>query len=366
MKHLSKIILGTMGYGGYFKKITSTNIKKYHKCFHTAFDHGIRSIDTAEVYANGYCEEIIGKLDKNFKKKLYIISKFSSENSSHKKVKLSLEKSLKRLNIEQIDLYMPHWPNPSINYDETLSSLKDLKKEGKIIDIGLSNFDKETVLKINDDNNIKYFQNEYSLAERNIEKKFLPYINKINGRLLAYSPLQQGRLLNLSEKTSVGKILNKYSCTLPQLLINILAIKKNVHPIIKSQKIYRIIENAKALNYSIEKDDIKNIKNIFKPKIIEISIDRIIPYNVKNKNKKEFRKEYLNLKDAVNNAHKLVPGPVEVAKEIKDNNGKLSKPIKLLKLSNSNKFLLVEGRLKFWAWQIIYKNKKPIPSIITY
>lgn len=366
MKHLSKIILGTMGYGGYFKKITSTTVKKYHKCFHTAYDHGINSIDTAEVYANGYCEEIIGKLDKNFKKKLYIISKFSSENSSHKKVKLSLEKSLRRLGIDQIDLYMPHWPNPSVHYDETLSTLEDLKKEGKIIDIGLSNFDNETVIKINNNNVIKNFQNEYSLVERNIEKKFLPYINKINGRLLAYSPLQQGKLLNFREKTRVSKILNKYSCSLPQLLINILANKKNVYPIIKSQKIYRIIENSKALNYSFEKDDIKEIKNIFKPKIKEILIDHIIPYDIKNKNKKEFRKEYLNLKDAVNNTLKLVPGPVEVAKEIKDNNGKLSKPIKLLKLSNSNKYLLLEGRLKFWAWQILYKNKKPIPSIITY
>ena len=76
------------------------------------------------------------------------------------------------------------------------------------------------------------------------------------------------------------------------------------------------------------------------------------------------RPVYFNLKDAIGNRFNLYPGPLEIVDEIKSNNGKLIKPIKLKKCKNTNKYIVCEGRLKYWAWIILYGNCKKIPSII--
>ena len=111
MNKLPRIGLGTMGYGGYFEK-DDLNIANYRTLLELAYDHGARIIDTAEVYAEGRAEEIIGSLNKSVKDQLFIMSKFSPENSEPKLIEKSIHRSLKRLNRDYVDVYQPHWPNP--------------------------------------------------------------------------------------------------------------------------------------------------------------------------------------------------------------------------------------------------------------
>ena len=140
---LSKIGLGT-GLGFYSGGIKQE--KKLINALEFAIENKINWIDTAESYFNGYSEKLIGKLLKDINKKIYILSKFSPQNAGKLKLRKAIENSLIRLNRDQIDIYQFHWPNVKIPWHETLETLMELLKEGKIGAIGVSNFSPETTL----------------------------------------------------------------------------------------------------------------------------------------------------------------------------------------------------------------------------
>ena len=100
---------------------------------------GANLIDTAESYDDGNSEKIVEKAIRGIRDKVIIATKFSPENHRKEDVVKSLEKSLKRLNTDYIDIYQLHWPNPDVNIGETLESLVRLKESGKILEIGMSN-----------------------------------------------------------------------------------------------------------------------------------------------------------------------------------------------------------------------------------
>ena len=114
------------------------------KAVREAIDQGITHIDTAELYAAGFAEEIVGNaIAKYDRSKLMIVSKVSSANLHYKNVIESAEKSLLRLKTDYLDLYLVHAANPSIPMKETMDALTEIKRRGMIRNIGVSNFTKE-------------------------------------------------------------------------------------------------------------------------------------------------------------------------------------------------------------------------------
>jgi aryl-alcohol dehydrogenase-like predicted oxidoreductase len=181
------------------------------EAIHRALDLGINWIDTAAVYGLGHSEEIVGKALKTTSAKPYVFTKCSmvwdetrTIGRSLKQIRREVEESLKRLQIETIDLYQIHWPNPDEEIEEGWATMAELKKEGKVHWIGVSNFNvsqMERALKIAP---ITSLQPPYSMINRTIEPEILPFCEKHGIGVLNYSPMQSGLLTGAMTKERVA------------------------------------------------------------------------------------------------------------------------------------------------------------------
>lgn len=163
------------------------------KTVRAALDAGITFFDTAESYAGGKTEEILGKALGSDRKRVVVASKVAAAHLGMADIIHSCEKSLKRLGTDYLDLYQIHWPNRDIPIAETMGALQMLKSQGKIRAIGISNYgaeDIETVLEYSVASN----QMAYNLLFRGIEYSILPKCKKNEIGILSYSSLAQGLL----------------------------------------------------------------------------------------------------------------------------------------------------------------------------
>ncbi len=164
-----------------------------------SFTEGIMTFDTASIYGDGHSERILGQALKGVREQAVILSKVFSHDMAYKKVIASCEQSLINLQTDYIDLLQVHWPSGShdsdiIPIEETLQAFVDLKQQGKIRAIGVSNFTLAQLKEAMQYTRIDSLQSPYSLFWRYVEKDLQPYCQQENITLLAYSPLAQGLL----------------------------------------------------------------------------------------------------------------------------------------------------------------------------
>jgi len=170
---------------------------------HRALDLGINWIDTAAVYGLGHSEEIIAKALRGMSEKPIIATKCGlvwNEKGEvfgclkRDSIRKEVEDSLRRLEVEVIDLYQIHWPDPDPDIEEAWSTMADLVKEGKIRYAGVSNFNVGQMKRIEKIHPIASLQPPYSMIMRDIEKEILPYCAEKNMGVIVYSPMQKGLL----------------------------------------------------------------------------------------------------------------------------------------------------------------------------
>lgn len=170
-----------------------------------AFDSGITTIDTAEVYGEGHSEAIVAQALSDVRDKVVYATKVFANHLKYDQVIEACERSLKNLNTDYIDLYQIHWPSGAFNseivpIEETMSALNQLKQQGKIRAIGVSNFSRAQLTEAAQYGRIDSLQPPYSLLWRWVEKDEMPYCIENNISILAYSPLAQGLLTGKFEK----------------------------------------------------------------------------------------------------------------------------------------------------------------------
>jgi aryl-alcohol dehydrogenase-like predicted oxidoreductase len=180
---------------------------------HRALDLGINWIDTAAVYGLGHSEEIVGKALKASSTKPYIFTKCSmlwNEKreiyQSLKEIRREVEASLRRLQVDAIDLYQIHWPKPDEEIEEGWSTMADLQREGKVRWIGVSNFSTaqmERALKIAP---ITSNQPPYSMINRTAEAEVLPFCQQHNIGVINYAPMHSGLLTGAMSKERVAAL----------------------------------------------------------------------------------------------------------------------------------------------------------------
>ena len=146
--NLTPIGLGGMGFGGYFTKNLKNNSEQV-RLIEEACDLGINVIDTAEIYGAGASEETIGRTSQSIRNQLFIMSKFSPENSKPEDIIKSIDASLTRIKRDYLDVYQPHWPQPGVRLEDILETLEKLKLSGKIRFSGLSNFSSQQINSVN-------------------------------------------------------------------------------------------------------------------------------------------------------------------------------------------------------------------------
>ena len=168
-----------------------------------ALDRGINWIDTAAAYGFGHSEQVVGRALEGLRERPYVFTKCSLLEGPGRRVMHSLSRdsilrevgdSLARLGVEAIDLYQIHWPVPDADIEEGWSALADLKAEGLVRHIGVSNFDADQLRRIEQIAPVETLQPQYSLIERGIERQILPYAREQEIGVIAYSPMGSGML----------------------------------------------------------------------------------------------------------------------------------------------------------------------------
>jgi len=170
-----------------------------------AFDAGITTVDTAEVYGNGHSEQIVAEALSDVRDQVIYASKVFANHLKYDQVIEACEGSLKNLKTDYLDLYQIHWPSGSFNtevvpIEETMSALNKLKEQGKIRAMGVSNFSRAQLEEASQYGRIDSLQPPYSLFWRQVEKDALPYCVENSISILAYSSLAQGLLTGKFER----------------------------------------------------------------------------------------------------------------------------------------------------------------------
>ena len=178
-----------------------------------ALDKGVNWIDTAAVYGLGHSEEVVGKAVKGLANPPYIFTKCEriwnergeiAKSLKADSIRREIEASLRRLQIERIDLYQIHWPEPDEQIEEGWSTLAQLKAEGKVRYIGVSNFNVQQMQRAQTIAPITSLQPPYSMISPEIEESILPYCGANNIGVLAYSPMKSGLLAGTMTRERVA------------------------------------------------------------------------------------------------------------------------------------------------------------------
>ncbi len=207
-RKISRVGLGTWAIGGWMWG--GTDEKEAIATIHRAFDLGINLIDTAPVYGFGVSEEIVGKAIKLYGKRDQIIiatkTGISWKNQkvyrdARKEIVVKeIEASLKRLQVDSIDLYQQHWPDPLTPIADTATALNQMLEQGKIRAIGVSNFSVEQMNEFQKYAPLHSLQSPFNLFERNIEKTELAYCKRQGIATLGYGSLCRGLLSGRMQK----------------------------------------------------------------------------------------------------------------------------------------------------------------------
>lgn len=352
-----------MGLGGEFSRNASRDLEDV-SALKFGIENGLTLLDTAEVYADGHSEELVGLAASGQRDKVFIATKFSPENSSFVNVIKSAENSLRRLKTDYIDLYQAHWPNPNIPIQETMEALQKLKSDGKIRYLGVSNFSKKEMSNaVEALKNINLFSNqvEYNLFDRFVDFDIGPYCNQIGVKVIAYSPLDKARSISGNDSQLLTQLSRKYEKTETQIILNWLVRERRMIPIPKSLNKSHIKSNAESINFIMEEKDLIQISNNFPstPSFID-------PTKIKVSVEGEgMRQVYKTINEALRNELGHSPSPSDLAEFIKI--GESIKPVRLIpmkKNKNLYDYELIEGRIRYWAWVIAYNWGKPIPAYV--
>lgn len=234
------------------------------RALQAGIDCGMTLIDTAEMYAGGGAEEITGEAIMGRRDEVFIVSKVMPSNASYQGTIAACEASLQRLGTDHIDLYLLHWPGRH-PLGRTVEAFEELRKSGKIARWGVSNFDTVAMRQLSalpDGGNCAANQVLYNLSTRGIEFDLMPWMTENAMPLMAYSPLDEGRLLR---HPGLGNLARQIGVTTAQLALAFLLARDNVIPIPKSSSPERVRQNRASADIRLTEDQIRELDQLFPP-----------------------------------------------------------------------------------------------------
>jgi len=228
------------------------------------FDLGMILLDTAEMYADGGAEALVGEAIAGRRDELFLVSKVLPENATRPGTVAACEHSLRRLGTDRLDLYLLHWRG-NVPLEETLDAFAELVDAGKIRYWGVSNFDVVDMIELwglDGGANVATDQVLYNLTRRGIEYDLMPWCLNRNHPIMAYSPIEQGRLLGHRQ---LKKVAARHSVTPAQVALAWLLRQHGVVAIPKAANVAHVRENHAALELHLTREDLVALDHAFPP-----------------------------------------------------------------------------------------------------
>jgi diketogulonate reductase-like aldo/keto reductase len=229
-----------------------------------ALDLGCKLIDTAEMYGNGNAELQIGEALAGRRSEVYIVSKVYPHNASRGGTIEACERSLKRLRLDRIDLYLLHWPG-SIPVTQTIEAMQELQRTGKIVDFGVSNFDLDDMQEwvgLAGGDSVAANQILFNLSQRGPEWELIPWCRERRIAIMAYTPLGRGRMLQHKVLAEIGA---RHGATPAQVALAWLLGHDGAMVIPKATRQEHVRENRRALEVQLTADDLAALDRAFPP-----------------------------------------------------------------------------------------------------
>ncbi len=311
---VSPVIFGAWAVGGWMWG--GSDESESIAAMQAAIDHGVTTIDTAAIYGQGYSEELVARAIKGRRDEVQIATKCGMrwdtdegsdpwqtkdregrdvvirKNARPESVAYECEQSLKRLEVDVIDLYQVHWPDSSTPVEDTMAALVKLKDQGKIRAIGVSNYDVVWMKRASAVAPVASLQPPYSLIQRKIEAEILPYCRGHEIGVIVYSPLERGLLAGavppdrtfpagdhrathrfftrenrervLGSLEAIRPIAEHHGVNLAQLAINWTILEPGITAaLVGARNPAQAVENAKAMTFRISDDERAAIRRAF-------------------------------------------------------------------------------------------------------
>jgi len=262
----------SMGLGTWYMGERIGNPKTEVDALVRGLDLGAALIDTAEMYARGGAERVVGSAIKGRRDDVFIVSKILPHNASFDGTIRACENSLQRMEIESIDLYLLHWPgNHPLEY--TVSAFEQLKTDGKIRHWGVSNFDTSDMQElygIPEGKNCQINQVLYNLSRRGIEWDLLPWCRSMGLPIMAYSPIEQGRLL---ENKKLTVLASEIGVSAAQLSIAWSIRNNDIITIPKASNLEHVSQNIDAWTIKLESAILDELDKLFEPPVKKKGLD---------------------------------------------------------------------------------------------
>ena len=257
-------VVPALGQGTWYLAEDSKRRKKELESLRLGLDLGMTLIDTAEMYAEGAAEELVGEAISGRRDEVFLVSKVLPMNATRRGTVAACEASLRRLRTDRLDLYLLHWRG-DIALEETLAGFATLVRAGKIRSWGVSNFDAsdmKQLVRTKGGPAVATDQVLYNLVRRGIEFDLLPWCRQRKIPIMAYSPIEQGRFLDRAE---LRKIAARHLATPAQVALAWLLRQEGIVAIPKAGTPEHVRENRAALDVVLEKEDLAELDRAFPP-----------------------------------------------------------------------------------------------------
>ena len=228
-----------------------------------AIDLGMTVIDTAEMYGEGAAETLVAEAVGNRRDEIFLVSKVLPQHATRRGTIAACDASLRRLKTDRLDMYLLHWRG-SVPLEETLEAFEQLKRDGKIRHWGVSNFDvddMDELVALSAGGPVATNQVLYNLTRRGIEYDLLPWSRARGIPLMAYSPLEQGRLTQQKTLQALGKRL---TATPAQVALAWVLRQPGVIAIPKAGRLEHVRENRKSLEIELTPQDMAELDDAFR------------------------------------------------------------------------------------------------------
>ncbi|WP_294269377.1 aldo/keto reductase [uncultured Sphingomonas sp.] len=224
---------------------------------------GLTLIDTAEMYADGESERLVGEAIAGVRDEVFLVSKAYPQNASRDRLPRACEASLDRLGTDRLDLYLLHWRG-NVPLAETVEAIERLVATGKILRWGVSNLDVDDMAELvaSGGEGCQTDQILYNLTRRGPEYDLIPWLAQHQMPVMAYSPVEQGRLV---AHPGLVQMAGERDATPAQLALAWLLTRDGILPIPKAGSVSHVRDNRAALDLTLSEAELRRLDDLFPP-----------------------------------------------------------------------------------------------------